>query len=130
MHDAKPAAELRLCAVAELTQGQPLKVAVPGRAPFAVFKVDGDVYVTDDVCTHGQASLSEDGDLDGFTIVCSWHDGAFDIRTGEVKARPCTVALKTHAVTIRDGAVHVPDDRPAVSADPLSVPDRTAGAAP
>src|SRR3712207_6143605 len=103
--------ELKLCAVADVEPGQPLQVEVSGHEPFAVYNVEGGIYVTDDFCTHGRASLSDEGDLEGFTIICSWHDGAFDIRTGEIKSRPCTEPLKVYPVTIRDGHIFVTIDQ-------------------
>ena len=99
--------EIRLCAEAEVDPGKSLQVEVDGREPLAVFSVEGKIYVTDDYCTHGKASLSDEGDLDGFTIICAWHDGAFDIRTGEVKARPCTEPLKVYTVSLREGDVYI-----------------------
>ena len=99
--------ETRLCAVGEVDPDQPLQVVLEGRDPVAVYSVEGEIYVTDDYCTHGKASLSDEGELDGFTILCSWHDGSFDIRTGEIKSRPCTEPLKVYPVTIRDGAVFI-----------------------
>lgn len=99
--------ETKLCEVAEVDPDQPLQVVLEGRDPVAVYSVEDRIYVTDDFCTHGKASLSDEGELDGFTILCSWHDGAFDIRTGEIKARPCTEPLKVYPATIRDGAVYI-----------------------
>jgi nitrite reductase/ring-hydroxylating ferredoxin subunit len=55
--------------------------------------------VTDDHCTHGPGSLS-DGYLDGFEIECDFHNGKFDIRTGEVTAPPCMIPVKTYKVII------------------------------
>lgn len=99
--------KLRLCAVEEVTEGQPLQVVVEGYEPFAVYQVEGQYYVTDDTCTHGKASLSDEGELEGFTIICTWHDGSFDIRTGEVLARPCTVPLKVYPTEIRGHEVFI-----------------------
>lgn len=99
--------ELKLCNVDEVKPNQPLQVTIDGHEPFAVYNVEGGIYVTDDYCTHGRASLSDEGELDGFVIMCSWHDGAFDIRDGAIKSRPCTEPLKTYPVTIRDGAVFI-----------------------
>jgi nitrite reductase/ring-hydroxylating ferredoxin subunit len=102
--------EIRLCNVVKVEEGQPLQVTVNGHDPFAVYNVGGQIYVSDDFCTHGKASLSDEGDLDGFTIICTWHDGAFDIRTGEVKSRPCTEALKIYPVIIRNGEILITVD--------------------
>lgn len=100
-------AELRLCLVDDVDEDEPLQVTIEDRDPFAVFKVDDQIFVTDDYCTHGKASLSDEGDLDGFTILCGWHDGSFDIRTGEVLTRPCTEPLRTYPVSVREGEIFI-----------------------
>ena len=49
----------------------------------AVFNVGGEFFVTDDLCTHGPGSLSE-GYLEDDVIECNFHNGQFNVRTGEV----------------------------------------------
>jgi len=71
----------------------------------AVYKVDGRVYVTDDLCTHGLVSLTG-GDLEGTTVYCPLHGGAFDICTGKALEKPCTTPLKTYEVVIEGDAVY------------------------
>ena len=86
-------------------EGDRAMVTLPGRAPIAVWKVESEVYVTDDTCTHGQASLVADGALDGCIVECGLHFGAFDIRTGEAVTAPCSQPLRTYPVEIVDGNV-------------------------
>lgn len=80
---------------------------LPGGHKVAIYNVDGDFYVTDDLCTHGQSSLSDEGMLDGKIVECSWHFGAFDVTTGEAVQMPCRDALRTWEVTVEDGGVYV-----------------------
>lgn len=87
---------LTLCAKTEIAEGSALKVEIDD-LELAVFHVEGEFYVTDDVCTHGPGSLSE-GELDGHEIECDFHGGCFDIRDGKVTAPPCVVDLKTYRV--------------------------------
>jgi nitrite reductase/ring-hydroxylating ferredoxin subunit len=94
---------LDLCATGDVEPGAILKVDAGG-LQLAVYNVDGEFFVTDDACTHGPGSLSE-GYLDGHVIECDFHNGAFDIRTGEVVAPPCMEALKIYPVTVADGRV-------------------------
>ena len=47
-----------LCDAASVAPGNALKVET-GDLVLAVFNVDGEFYVTDDLCTHGPGSLSE-----------------------------------------------------------------------
>lgn len=72
----------------------------------AVFNVGGTFYVTDDACTHGPGSLSE-GYLHGHEIECDFHNGRFDLRTGEVTAPPCMVPIKTYKVVVEDSDVFI-----------------------
>ncbi len=97
---------LRVCACDDLQSGE-MTTFTGYREPIAVYRVGDEFYATADLCTHGKSSLSEEGELDGYEIECGWHFGRFDIRTGDVKAMPCTQPLKTYPVTIQDGAVFV-----------------------
>lgn len=97
------ASRIDLCSVDEVEPGTPAKVEA-GDLTLTVYHVDGEIYVTDDACTHGPGSLSE-GYLDGHIIECDFHNGAFDIRTGEVVAPPCMVPLKTYKAVTENGRV-------------------------
>lgn len=101
--------KIRLCGVDEVDEGAMLQVKMLGHAPFAVYNINGTLYVTEDTCTHGKASLADEGELDVDTcsVTCTWHDGKFDIRTGAVLAAPCTHPIKAFAVTIDADAVWV-----------------------
>jgi p-cumate 2,3-dioxygenase ferredoxin subunit len=87
--------------------GDMRQAELPGGHKVAVYNVDGDFYATDDLCTHGQSSLSDEGMLDGKVVECSWHFGAFDVTTGEALQMPCREPLKTWPVTVLDGVVCV-----------------------
>lgn len=87
-----------------------LQVKVLGHAPFAVYNVDSQFYVTEDTCTHGKASLADEGDLEGHIVTCTWHDGRFDIRTGAVVSAPCTHAIRSFPVTVDADAVWIDVD--------------------
>jgi nitrite reductase/ring-hydroxylating ferredoxin subunit len=94
-----------LCPVGEVKPGAAFKVEADGLT-LAVYLVDGKFFVTDDACTHGPGSLSE-GYLDGHIIECDFHNGAFDIRTGEVVAPPCMVPLKTYKAFTENGRIFI-----------------------
>ena len=99
------AKRLDLCAASELAPGAALKVEA-GDLTLAVFNVGGEYFVTDDQCTHGPGSLSE-GYIDGEVVECNFHNGQFNIRTGEVMSPPCMVPVKTYPVTVVDGRVTI-----------------------
>lgn len=96
---------LDLIGTDEVESGAGVKVEAEGLT-LAVFRVADEFYVTDDTCTHGPGSLSE-GYLDGYEIECDFHQGCFDIRTGEVTAPPCTVPVKVYTTVVRDGRVMI-----------------------
>ena len=99
------AKRLDLCATNEVAAGTALKIEIEDLA-LAVFNLDGEFFVTDDLCTHGPGSLSE-GYIDGDVVECNFHNGQFNIRTGEVVSPPCMVAVKTYRVTVIEGRVTI-----------------------
>lgn len=82
-----------------------VQVNVSGREPLAVYNLDGEYFVTADTCTHGDASLSDGEVLSDGTIECPFHGGSFDIRSGRPCKYPCSIAIATYAVEIRDGRI-------------------------
>ena len=92
-----------LCSAAEIAPGNTLRVETDGLI-LAVYNVGGEFYVTDDQCTHGPGSLSE-GYLEGDVIECNFHNGQFNVRTGEVVAPPCMVPIKTYKTAVENGRV-------------------------
>ena len=100
--------KIELCSVGEVAPGAALKVE-HGDLTLAVFNVDGEYYVTDDLCTHGPGSLSE-GYIDGDVVECNFHNGQFNIKTGEVVAPPCMIPVKTYPATVEGGAVFIDVD--------------------
>ncbi|MDP9994549.1 nitrite reductase/ring-hydroxylating ferredoxin subunit [Variovorax boronicumulans] len=89
-----------------MLEGIPLRVAGPRSRQLAVFRVDGEVYVTDAACTHGRAWLTE-GAQQGHHVQCPLHGGVFDIRTGAGLSPPCTVALRTYPARVEAGFVNI-----------------------
>ncbi len=98
---------IRVCAASDVDPESHMQVRVPGVGAVAVYHVGGRFYVTADNCTHMQASLGEEGALEGHVIQCTWHNGKFDIRTGAVVGPPCPAPLKTYVVQLVDGNVFI-----------------------
>jgi nitrite reductase/ring-hydroxylating ferredoxin subunit len=98
-------ARVELCKAADIAAGEVRRIAAAGLT-LAVYNLDGSFYVTDDACTHGPGSLSE-GFIDGDVIECNFHQGAFNIRTGEVVKPPCMVPVKTYPTVVEDGRVFI-----------------------
>jgi nitrite reductase/ring-hydroxylating ferredoxin subunit len=94
-----------LCGTAEVEPGNAIKVET-GALALAVFNVDGEYYVTDDLCTHGPGSLSE-GYIEDDVVECNFHNGQFNIKTGEVVSPPCMIPVKTYKTFVENGRVFI-----------------------
>jgi cell fate regulator YaaT (PSP1 superfamily)/nitrite reductase/ring-hydroxylating ferredoxin subunit len=71
---------LRLGKAADLPPGAS-KVEDLGGPKVAVFNVDGVIHVISNECGHQGGPLGE-GKLEGFSVVCPWHQWKFDVTTG------------------------------------------------
>jgi nitrite reductase/ring-hydroxylating ferredoxin subunit len=91
---------LPLCKIADVPADAGLRVCLEGQSPVAVFRSGDEFFVTNDTCTHGNASLAE-GELVDEEIVCPFHLGSFNVRTGEPMAAPCVIPLRTYRVEVR-----------------------------
>ena len=82
---------------------------IEGNDPIAIYDLDGEYFATDDTCTHGAASLSE-CEIDGDELICPFHLGSYNIRSGEAVAAPCVMTVRTYPVRIEDGMLYVEID--------------------
>jgi nitrite reductase/ring-hydroxylating ferredoxin subunit len=96
---------IELCGADEVEPGSAIKVET-GDLSLAVFNVDGEYYVTDDLCTHGPGSLSE-GYIEDDVVECNFHNGQFNIKTGEVVTPPCMIPVKTYKTTVENGRIFI-----------------------
>jgi NAD(P)H-dependent nitrite reductase small subunit len=103
-----------VCAASKLPQGEPLGFKI-GNQRVALYKIDDEIFATDDVCSHAFALLST-GFLEGHVIECPLHGAMFDVRDG--KCRSGTYKdVRTFKIEIRDGEVYVHLDSEAANED-------------
>ena len=95
--------KLELCSVDEVAEGEAIRVEKDG-LELAVFNLNGQYYVTDDLCTHGPGLLHE-GYIDGDIVDCNVHNGSFNIKTVEVVDPPCMIPVKTYRTSVENGKV-------------------------
>ncbi|MBY4598628.1 non-heme iron oxygenase ferredoxin subunit [Ottowia caeni] len=81
-------------------EGDVVGVVVAGK-DIAFYEVEGELYATDNVCTHGAARLS-DGFLEGREIECPLHQGRFDVCTGKAMCAPLNEDIRTYPVKIEN----------------------------
>ena len=75
-----------------------------GDRDIALYNAGGEIFATDNICTHGHARLCE-GFLEGHEIECPLHQGRFDIRTGAPTCAPVTEAIRSYPIRIEGGRV-------------------------
>ena len=95
----------RIAAVSQLRDDEAFPAKL-GDVPIALYRLDGQIFAIDDVCTHAFALLSQ-GFLEGGVIECPLHQATFDITTGKCLAAPATVDLNHYAVRIEAGDIYV-----------------------
>jgi naphthalene 1,2-dioxygenase system ferredoxin subunit len=84
--------------LASVPQDDVVAIEVQGK-DIALYSVEGEVYASDNLCTHGHARLC-DGFLDGHEIECPLHQGKFDVRSGAAVCAPVTEGIRTYPVRI------------------------------
>ena len=92
-------------AVDDVPEDDVIGMVVAGR-DMALYNAGGEIFATDNICTHGHARLCE-GFLEGHEIECPLHQGRFDVRTGQPMCAPVTEAIRSYPVRIEDGRVFV-----------------------
>lgn len=99
-----PPVAKRLIALDRLPTDRPTYVEAGGRELAVVRRNDDVVYVFANACPHAGGNLGG-GDLDGDTIVCPWHQWAFDLETGRCTHAPLA-RVQRFAAEVRDGVVY------------------------
>lgn len=89
---------IRIGQVSAIAPGKMKCTSVEGH-PILIANVEGSIYVTDDTCTHEEASLCAGSIKDGL-VKCMMHNARFDVRSGKAIEDPAELPLKTYTVTI------------------------------
>lgn len=88
---------IALGSVAEVFGSRSCRSLTVAGVQIGLFLVDGEIHAIDDICSHGNARLSE-GELEGFEVECPLHAGLFDIRSGKALSAPLTRDVRSHRV--------------------------------
>ena len=101
MSEFAPAVPLDSLKEGEVT---PAKVGI---MQLALYTVGGEVFCTEDICTHEDCNISDGGFVEGDEVECPCHGARFNVKTGAVTAPPADVPLKVFPTEVRDGQVFV-----------------------
>ena|SRR3990172_8471770 len=99
-------AKVKVAKVSEVPDGDLKKVMVNGE-PVALFKVEGQIYATTNICTHEQCELDENHAMHGDVVECTCHGSQFNVKTGANILPPAAEPLKTFKVLVEDEEVFV-----------------------
>jgi len=97
---------IEICKTTDVARGSAKRINFDKRDPIGIYHLEDGFYAIDDICSHGGALLSM-GRMENNAVICPFHGGSFDIRTGIAIGRPCTVPVNTYAVTIVGDAVWI-----------------------
>jgi 3-phenylpropionate/trans-cinnamate dioxygenase ferredoxin subunit len=92
-----------------MADGEHMVVDVDG-TEVAIFKLYGQFYALEDVCTHDGAEIAS-GEIDGDEIICPRHGARFCIKTGAFKTAPAYENIDCFPIRIESGRVQIRDDR-------------------
>ena len=99
--------KLRLLKLEDLKNNNLTQISL-NELNYLVAKVDEEVFVTSDMCTHEDAELSM-GCLDGKKVKCPLHGSFFDLVTGKALNEPATDPIEVYEVIIEKGVIYIND---------------------
>jgi 3-phenylpropionate/trans-cinnamate dioxygenase ferredoxin component len=110
---------IRVASFADLAPSSATKVVIESH-PLAVVRIQDDVYVIDDTCTHADVSLSL-GTVwdDECEIECWKHGTTFSLVDGKPQSLPATKPVRVYAVSRQGDDVMIQWDEP-VETNPVA----------
>jgi len=93
------------CSADEVNEGGAHSVTVAGRR-ICIVRHEDRLYALSDLCSHGQAYLSEGYcDTTDCVLECPLHGGLVDFRTGKAMSAPIEKDAPVFATKVEDGMV-------------------------
>ncbi len=93
----------RICHIDEIKEKEGRRYYI-NNVEIAVFKVEGEIYILNNICPHQHSALIYDGFIEKGCVVCPAHGWMFDLRTGKLLTGGR--GLETYPVCITDGIVY------------------------
>lgn len=105
--DEEHEAWVEACPLDELAPGETKTVFLEGKM-VGLFNVGGTIYALNNRCTHARGPLTEGiVNMDECSVVCPWHYGKFDLKTGTALDGVVRKPVEIYQVEVRDGMVYV-----------------------
>jgi 3-phenylpropionate/trans-cinnamate dioxygenase ferredoxin subunit len=100
---------LRICKVEDIKPGKAIRVKIGDVAIAIVRTPSGEVRAINDLCSHGEISLSE-GFVDDETIECWAHGAKFSLETGKPLSLPAFEPVAVYDVLIEGDEIFLDYD--------------------
>ena len=94
-----------VASTSEISEDEPKAVSI-GRLDVGIYKLDGEFYAIDDICTHAYAMMT-DGYIEDGQIECPLHGACFDIKTGKALTAPATIDLRPYPIKVEGDQISV-----------------------
>jgi chlorite dismutase/nitrite reductase/ring-hydroxylating ferredoxin subunit len=96
-----------VCPLDELGPGETKTIYLEGKM-VGIFNINGELYALNNRCSHARGPLSEgEVNTEECSVVCPWHYGKFDIKTGQPIDGVVNKPVETYLVEVRDGVIWV-----------------------
>lgn len=99
-------AKVKVAKISDVPEGDLIKVTV-GSDPVALYKVDGKLYATTNICTHEQCTLDDNHMMHGEEVECTCHGSRYNVKTGANTLPPSAEPLKTYSVSVEEEEVFI-----------------------
>jgi nitrite reductase/ring-hydroxylating ferredoxin subunit len=90
---------IRVCAYNEVPEGGLKKVKVDEQS-IALYKLNGAIYATSNICTHEGCFIDENHVIHNDLVECICHGSQFEIKTGHVVLPPAVISLPIYNVEV------------------------------
>jgi chlorite dismutase/nitrite reductase/ring-hydroxylating ferredoxin subunit len=98
---------VEVCPLDELAPGETRTVYLEGKM-VGLFNVNGQLYAINNRCSHARGPLNEGTvNADECSVVCPWHYGKFDLKTGQAVDGVVRKPVETYRVEVRNGIVFI-----------------------
>jgi nitrite reductase/ring-hydroxylating ferredoxin subunit/uncharacterized membrane protein len=94
----------------DLRAGSPKRITVDG-TDIALFRRGNQVYAVNAVCPHAGGPLDE-GQVEGETVQCPWHDSVFDLADGSIVHGPTAFPVACYEARRRNGQIEIRSRQP------------------
>ncbi len=95
---------IKIAETSQISEDESLALDAQGKK-LALHCADGEYFLTDNICTHQYALLS-DGYLEDGCIECPLHQAKFDLRTGKALCAPATIDIQTYPVKVDGESIY------------------------